>query len=237
MIRKAMVLAAGYGSRMRPLTDHTPKPLLKVGNRCLIDYSLQMLSRAGIKEVCINLHYLPDLIEAYVGRGQRYGLDVHFFREPEILGTGGAIRNASDFFGNDDFIVVNADVITDLDLSAVADYHLTRGGLATMVVLSTPSLPDRNEIAVSSEQRVLSVLGVPRLPHAKTTRIYTGIQYLTRRVFEYLPEGSSSIIESFYQPALLAGESINAYLFDGYWVDSGSPESYNQLLSSPPPVS
>ncbi|MBI2092402.1 MAG: nucleotidyltransferase family protein [Deltaproteobacteria bacterium] len=116
---RAMILAAGLGTRLRPLTHKTPKPLLPVNGRPMIDFSLARVKKAGITNVIINLHYLGGQIKKYVGSGRRYGLKIRYLHEPKILGTGGGIKNAERFLNGGPFVVINSDTLIDIDLKKV----------------------------------------------------------------------------------------------------------------------
>ena len=120
---KAMVLAAGQGTRLHPLTEHTPKALVPVAGRPMIDYSLLLLKRYGIRDIMINLHHLGDQIESYLGDGKQLGLQITYSKEPELLDTGGGLLKAKPFFQDGTFIVINTDVLIDLSLSDLLAFH------------------------------------------------------------------------------------------------------------------
>ena len=131
---KALVLSAGYGERLRPLTDRIPKPLLEVGGRPLIHYPLLMLRAAGITEIAINVHHLGAQIEHALGDGAALGVRITYSPEPILAGTGGPLIALRDFFGDDTFALLNCDTILDLDLERVIAFHRARGGAATFVL-------------------------------------------------------------------------------------------------------
>lgn len=131
---KGLVLSAGYGERLRPLTETTPKPLLEVGGRPLIHYPLLMLKHAGISEVAINVHHLAAEVERTLGDGGALGLRITYSPERELAGTGGPLAVLRDYFGNEPFVLLNCDTILDLDLAATIGFHRERGGMATFVL-------------------------------------------------------------------------------------------------------
>jgi len=131
---KALVLSAGYGERLRPLTDRTPKPILAVGGRPLIHYPLRMLRAAGITEVAINVHHLAAQIEHVLGDGAALGLRITYSPEPVLAGTGGPLAALRGYFGDEPFVLLNCDTILDLDLADLIAFHRARGGLATFVL-------------------------------------------------------------------------------------------------------
>ena len=157
---KALVLAAGYGERLRPITDMIPKPLVEIGGRPLIHYPLLLLRHAGIREVAVNVHHLADKIEAALGRGQALGLAITYAPEPTLLGTGGPLVALRDYFGGAPFLILNGDTIMDLDLPAMIAMHRARGALATMALResASPEAYSRIEIDGNGQIRRMRLL-------------------------------------------------------------------------------
>lgn len=228
---KAMILAAGLGTRLRPLTNNTPKALILVNGRPLIDYSLLLLKKHGVEEVVINLHHLGDLIQKEIGDGSRFGMKVHYSWEPEILGTGGGVRKAGAYLQDAPFLVMNSDVLIDVDLNRLLREHKRRKGLATMVL--KPRDPDSSFTPVwTSRPGRITGIGDEQKPTGKTGSApltFTGIQVIDPRFLDYLPiHGESCIIRQGYLPALAAGEKIYGHLYEGYWNDLGTLDRYRQ---------
>jgi NDP-sugar pyrophosphorylase family protein len=215
---RAMILAAGFGTRLRPLTDKTPKPLLPVKGRPMIDYSLAHVKKAGIKEVIINLHYLGDQIKKYVGSGRRYGLKIRYTSEPKILGTGGGIKNAERFLKSGPFVVINSDTLIDIDLKKVISHHIKKGGAATMVVRRLKKGENYSKLDIA-KNGVLKGFG-------KGQYMFTGVQILEPVIFKYLKK-PSCLIESGYKKLLQAGLPVHAFIHKGYWNDIGTLQRYN----------
>jgi NDP-sugar pyrophosphorylase family protein len=151
---KALVLAAGRGERLRPLTDSTPKPLLELGGRPLIHYPIAMLRRAGVTDVAINVHHLGGRIQSALGRGAREGVNIIWSPEPKLLGTGGALNVLRSFLGDDTFIIVNSDTILDLDLAAMIAAHRDRAALATIALYRAPNADYYSEVQIDSQSRI-----------------------------------------------------------------------------------
>jgi len=215
---RAMVLAAGFGSRLRPLTDHTPKPLLKVGDHPLIAYPLALLRAAGIDEVIINLHHRGDQLRAAVGDGAAYGLSIRYSEEAPILDTGGAIKKAQPFLQRDRFVVLNSDAVCDVDLRAVIDWHSARGALATMVLRADPDAARYGLIEIDATARIRRFLGVPAtVEQPLTPLMFTGVHVFEPEVFAYMDEGRFGINRTTYPRLLTAGCPLYGYMFDGYW--------------------
>jgi mannose-1-phosphate guanylyltransferase len=234
---KAMILAAGLGTRLRPLTNTTPKPLLPVGGTPLILWNLFLLRQAGVVDVMINLHYLGHLIEKALGDGSRYGMRVHYSPEPILLGTGGGIRQAKWFFGREPFLVLNGDTLLDLDVGALLREHVGRhrssdagASLATLVVRKDPH-PEQWGLVEVVDSRILRIngrgAGEGQTGHSER-RMFAGVHVIDPQVLDRLPsDGPCSIIDAYVQ-ALEAGALLRGYLHSGYWSDVGTLERYTE---------
>ena len=130
---RAMVLAAGLGTRLRPITYEMPKPMVPVLNRPVMEHILRLLARHGFEETIANLYWFPDLIEGYFGDGSKAGVSLSYSREQALLGTSGGVRNAADFLG-DSFLVISGDALTDIDLAAMREFHESHDGIATLAM-------------------------------------------------------------------------------------------------------
>ncbi len=151
---RAVVLSAGIGQRLRPLTETVPKPLLEIGGRPLIHYPLLMLKHAGIREVAINTHHLPRVLEASLGSGARLGIDIVWSPEPALTGTGGPLNALRGFLGSDTFVMANSDTILDLDLNEALRFHRDRGALVTLAVARPENLDYYSHIDLDSAARI-----------------------------------------------------------------------------------
>jgi NDP-sugar pyrophosphorylase family protein len=219
---RAMILAAGKGTRLRPLTDSVPKPLIDVAGRPMIAYPLALLRRAGIQEVVINLHHLGDQIRAALGDGNTHGVRILYSEEHPILDTGGAIAAARDYLVGDTFVVLNADTFIDVRLQDVIDFHRRHEALATMVVRADPDAARKDDIHIDAAHRLRRILGHihPADTAAAESRprfFYAGIQVFHPRIFEYLPPGVYSITHDVFPRLLAANEPVYGYVHEGYW--------------------
>ncbi|MGH7878223.1 MAG: nucleotidyltransferase family protein, partial [Candidatus Binataceae bacterium] len=151
---KALVLSAGHGERLRPLTETTPKPLLEVGGRPLIHYPLLMLRAAGIREVAINVHHLAAQIENALGDGRALGLAISYSREPVLRGTGGPLLDLTDYFAGEPFVIVNCDTVMDLDLASMIDFHRRGRGFATLALRAGGDLDAYSRIEIDTASRI-----------------------------------------------------------------------------------
>ncbi len=225
-----MILAAGLGTRLRPLTDSLPKPLLPIAGRPLIVWSLLLLRRYGITEVIVNLHHLGHLIEKELGDGARLGMRVSYSREPVLLGTGGGMKHAASFFQGEAFFVLNGDTLADLDLGAMIARHRTSGAVATLALRDDPDVDRWGAVDTDAEGRVLAITGRgrPRQDGMSIRRMFAGIHVIEPKVLEDLPAGQPSSIIGAYVRRLERGALISGYELKGYWSDIGSIERYEQ---------
>ncbi len=230
MPRRALLLAAGKGERLRPLTNTVPKPLVPVAGQPLIAYALGWLRHHGVAEVAINLHHLGAQIREAVGDGAAYGVAVHYSEEPEILGTGGAIRNLAGWLGDAPFVVVNADIVHDVDLAALARLHHAQRSLATLALRPDPESARYGEIAIDAAGRIRSFLGVPAPTAELTALMFTGVQILDPAIVSRIPwPGPSSSTQHLYLPLVREGAPLFGLRYDGYWSDAGTPASLAAL--------
>lgn len=223
-IHSCVLLAAGFGTRLRPLTEKMPKPMIPFGNEKLIDFHLSTLKKFGIRNVVINLHYLGEQIEHYVGNGSHHGLHVQYSREPEILGTGGGVKQAARLLDTPCF-VINTDTVHNCDLHALAAQHFASQADATLVLRKLKAHETFSPIAIDAAGKITSF-------RKKGDYFFTGIQIISKAVLDQLPPSgqSSCLIEHGYEPMLAAGKNLQSFLYEGYWNDLGTPESYQAAL-------
>ena len=216
---RAMVLAAGLGTRLRPLTDDRPKALVEVGGRPLITYNLELLRRFGITEVVINLHYRGDALRAALGDGSALGLRISWSEEDPILDTGGGIKKVEALLHDDDFLVMNGDTIIDLALDRLIAAHRARGAAATLVLRRDPEQARYGEIEVDEQDRIRRLLGVPASGAARLEPfMFAGVHVMSPAVFHYMPTaGAFSVTRDTYPAMLADGALLYGFRFDGFW--------------------
>ncbi len=226
MKTRAMILAAGFGTRLRPLTLETPKPLVEVGGEPLIARTIRNLQAAGITEIVINLHHLGHRIREALGTGAQYGVELVYSEEAEILGSGGGIKLAEPHLRGGTFLVVNGDALMQPDYAELLAFHRARNALATMV-LRPDEDPDKwGAIEIDADQRIRQfVKKLPPVDVPLRRLMFTGVHVLEPAVFDYLPTTFSSINEVFYPRAITEGKPIFGYVYDGYWSDVGTWEA------------
>jgi mannose-1-phosphate guanylyltransferase len=225
---QALILAGGKGTRLRPLTMHTPKPIVPIANRPLLLYQLELLKRAGIRDVILSLSYQPHKIEDKLGDGGDYRVRINYTVEAAPLGTAGAFRNAAGLI-RETTVVLNGDVLTDIDLGEVLRLHHERQAAATIVLAPVPNPTDYGFVETDGENRVKRFVEKPEPEEVTADTINAGIYVLEPRVLDYIPEGEPFMFEYGVFPKLLeADEAFYGYTWDGYWRDVGSAPNYWQ---------
>ena len=224
-----MILAAGLGTRLRPLTNTIPKPLLPIAGTPLIVWNLLLLKRHGFHQVVINLHYLGPMIEQALGDGSKFGIRIIYSHEPIILGTGGGIKKAEPYFSGEPVLILNADTLVELDLEALRDFHRSRGAAATLALREDQDAERWGLVEVGEQDRILRITG--RGVREATTiaqRMFAGIHILHPRLLQQVPKGVVSSIIDPYVAAIERGEPVLGYDLHGYWSDIGTTERYIQ---------
>ncbi len=213
-----MILAAGLGTRLRPLTDRIPKPLVEVAGHPMVAYPLAIVREAGIRDVIINLHHLGEKIREELGDGSAYGVSITYSEEHPILDTGGAIKKAESFLSGDTFVVLNGDMVIDLDLRAVIEWHRERNATATMVLRPESSDTAYGQIETDRDGRICRFLGQPSVVEKDlVSMMFTGVHVFEPSIFRYMSAGRFGINAETYPAMLAAGERLFGYRFEGYW--------------------
>ena len=239
---KALILAAGFGTRLLPFTENTPKPLFTVAERPLLDIIICSLQYAGCKAVIINTHHLYQKIDSFLDL-QKYSIPVISRHEPEILGTGGAIKNVADFWDDKPFMVINSDIVTDIDLKKVYDFHLNHHHPVTLVLhddpeFNTVSINNNGFITDFHEQVPSRALpsssdSGPKILRPKGTKIltFTGIQVMDPEVLGLIPSSVFSSSIDLYRKLISENKKVRAFISKEYfWKDIGTPERYWQAV-------
>ncbi len=223
---KALVLAAGLGTRLRPFTEHTPKPLFTLDSRPLLGRMIDQLIAAGARTIVVNTHHLAEQIEAYLAT-EPFAARIIVRHEPDILGTGGAIRNTADIWGTTPFMVVNSDVATDIDLAAVYRFHAGHGQPVTLVLRDDAAF---NSVDVNAQGQVVGFSTVDEdVPDGLRRLTFTGIQVLDPQVIDFIPAAGFAHSIDAFKAMLAAGYKIKAFIAAGsHWSDIGTPRRYRQ---------
>jgi mannose-1-phosphate guanylyltransferase len=227
---KAILLAGGKGTRLRPLTVHTPKPIVPILNRPFLFYQIDLLRQVPeIDEVILSLNYQPRRIEELVGDGEGLGMRVRYVVEPMPLGTGGAIRYSGDQL-TESVVVFNGDVLTEVDLGAVLRLHRERKAKATIVLTPVENPRAYGLVETDAQGHVRRFLEKPGEDEITCNTINAGIYVLEPDTFDRIPKDTAWSIERSYFPSLIErGETFVAYIYAGYWIDIGTPAKYLQV--------
>jgi NDP-sugar pyrophosphorylase family protein/aminoglycoside/choline kinase family phosphotransferase len=218
----AFILAAGRGQRLRPITDHFPKPLLPILGKPVLESVLERVSALGVDKIGVNLHYKKNDIEKWIRRSL-FSDWIEFFPEEPVLGTGGALKNAEGFLKNSTFLVHNSDILSDIDLTGLVNYHLSSGNLVTLTVHDYPKF---NKLPIDGKG-FLKGIGMSQ----KVKKLaFTGIAVYQPDFLKILPPGISSVVDS-WQKAMDEGHKIGTFDVTGYrWTDIGTPASYAKAI-------
>jgi NDP-sugar pyrophosphorylase family protein len=227
---QALILAGGKGTRLRPLTVYTPKPIVPVMNRPFLLYQIDILAKAGIKDIVLSLSYQPDKIEDLLGDGSDYGVHLTYVTEPSPMGTGGAYRYAADWL-TETSVVLNGDILTDVDLSAIIEFHREKSSSATLTLTRVKDPSGFGLVQTDEESRVLRFLEKPKAEDAAKQNVNTvnaGIYVLEPSILDLIPAGEARSFEYDVFPAILEkGKPFFGFVMeDGYWRDLGNPKSY-----------
>jgi mannose-1-phosphate guanylyltransferase len=218
---KAMILAAGYGTRLRPLTDKMPKVLMPVANKPIIARVIEHLKAHGVSGIVVNAHHLHEQLTTYLDSGRPFGLNIEVRVEPEILGTGGGIKNTERFWDHEPFVVINGDILTDIDLTHAYEEHRRSGALVTLVLHDCEPF---NQIRVDTLGNVTDIAR----KSSPGRLAFTGIHVINPELLSFIPPGVFSDVIACYQELIEGGKKrINAVVAKGrYWRDMGTIKSY-----------
>jgi len=226
---KALILAAGFGTRLLPFTNHTPKPLFPISGQPMLDKTIRDLMKAGCTGIIVNTHHLHQQIDEFL-RKQNYKIPVSTRYEPEILGTGGAIKNTSDFWDEQPFMVINSDILTDIDLKAVYKYHLVHAHPATLVLHDFQMF---NHVSVTGEGFITGFDKSDAAPDSKTPLklAFTGIQVIDSDLLNLIPGNCFYSVIDLYKNLISANRIVKALIITGhFWSDIGTPEAYHDAV-------
>jgi len=229
---QALILAGGKGTRLRPLTVYTPKPIVPICNRPFLLYQIDTLRRAGITDITLSLSYQPNKIEQLLGDGSDHGVKLKYTVEPQPRGTAGAYKYAEDLI-REQTVVLNGDILTDLDLKAVVREHNERNATATIVLTPVDNPQDYGLVETESDGRIRRFLEKPKVNEITCNNINAGTYILEPKVLDFLPAGENYSFEYGLFPDLLARkEPFYAHIPPRtYWIDIGTPQRYLQVHS------
>jgi NDP-sugar pyrophosphorylase family protein len=230
---RAMILAAGFGTRLWPLTIGRTKPAIPFLNRPLIAYTIDYLRQFGVSELIVNLHHEPASVRDQIGDGSQYGVHISYsVEEPEILGTSGALDHVRDVLGQGTFIVINGKIITNLDLNAALATHRASGAIATLVLRPNTRRERFSEVLVDDTQSIVAFGGFPDLKvdpsPSPSPLMFTGIQIMEPAILDFIPRGraSDSVRDVYPQLIAMNNHSLGAYVGEGEWHELSTLDRY-----------
>ena len=226
---KAMILAAGVGSRLDPLTRNVPKPMVPVLNKPVMEHIVEMLARNGFKDIMVNLHYLGDQIRDYFGDGSKWGVKIEYSPEDQLWGDAGSLKRCEEFFRDDVFVVVGGDDLADFDVESLVEFHRDNEAIATLA-LSLVEDPSQYGIALLNDRgRITRFLEKPKAANLFSNSANTGVYVVHPRIFDLIPEGEKFGFGNDLFPMLREENArfFGKYAF-GYWKDVGSLKQYQE---------
>ncbi len=222
---KAVIMAGGEGTRLRPITTDIPKPMAPILGKPVMEYAIDLLKKHGVAETAVTLHYLPDCIKSYFGKTYK-GMTLKYFVEETPLGTAGSVRSARAFL-DDTFVVISGDALTDIDLSAAYAFHKAKGADVTIVLKNVETPVDYGVVIVDGEGRIQRFLEKPPWSDVFSDTVNTGIYLIEPQVMDRIPENTKADFSKDLFPALMdSGANLYGWLSNGYWCDIGNPEQY-----------
>lgn len=222
---KALVLAGGFGTRLRPLSCTRPKLLFPLANEVILDWTLKNLANSGVDTVVLAVNYMAEALVRYFGP-TKFDLGIIYSREDRPLGTGGPIKKAAELLvDGEPFLVLNGDVISDIDYGRLIEYHRQKGGLATIALIRVPDPSRYGAVELDSDDRVLRFVEKPVFGTAPSNLINAGIYVMDKEVLDYIPDGKVSTETEIF-PQLAKEGKLYGYEGRGLWVDIGVPDSY-----------
>lgn len=227
---KAMVLAAGLGTRLRPLTDLISKPMAPIVNRPVMEHIVRLLVKHNFTDIVCNLHWYPDVIRNYFCDGSKWGINIVYSYEKELLGTAGGVKNVEDFFEDRTFLVISGDSLTDIDLTDAVKFHKEKGGVATLILTEVEDTSQYGVVLVDEDMKIKGFQEKPLGGEAKSNLANSGIYIFEPEIFNYLPPrgqfcdfGKDLFPDLFDKNVLYYG-----YRHSQYWNDVGGLDQYQQ---------
>src|SRR3989344_3158069 len=219
---KALILCAGRGERLKPLTDTIPKPMVPINNKPLLEYSILLCKKHGITEIAINTSYLPEKIKEYFGNGEKFGVNINYSYEPELLGTSGALNNFLKFL-DETFLVFYGDAITDINVTEMLNYHKNKKSLATLALRKKPKENETQSLIFADNNlKLTKFIEKPNEEQVQELAkdyklINSGIYILEPQVLKYIPEGFSDFAYDIFPKLIEQGKEVHAFLMDNYY--------------------
>ncbi len=229
---KAILLAAGKGTRLRPLTEKTPKVLIPINGKPIMEYHVEQLAFAGIKSIFINLHYLPQKIKNHFQSGRKWGIEIEYSYEPEILGTSGAVKNLKKNMGKEPFLVIYGDNFLNIDYKKFIKYSEANGGIGNIAVFEKKDVQGCGIVEIGENQEIFRFIEKPIKKEIFSHWVNAGVYYLRKDIFEHIRPGNSDFGFDVFPQLLLKGKKLYAYKLKGEVLGIDSLELLEKLSSN-----
>lgn len=224
---KAMVMAAGVGSRLMPLTSTIPKPMVPIVNRPVMEYCIRLLKNHGIRNIIANTHYMPDVITEYFSDGKDFGVDLTYSYEKTLLGTAGGVKNNS-WFLDDTFFVISGDALTNINLTEMYNFHKEKKALVTLALKPVKDVTQYGVVVTDKNNKINAFQEKPKKNEALSNLVNTGIYIFEPQIFEYIPDGFYDFGKELFPKLVSMNEEIYGYMTNDYWCDVGNLNVYRQ---------
>ncbi|MFH0952174.1 MAG: sugar phosphate nucleotidyltransferase [Patescibacteria group bacterium] len=229
-ISKALVLAGGRGISMRPFTYEMPKTMIPLRNKPILEYTIEKLRNAGIRDLLVHIGHLGDKIQSHFGDGKAFGVNITYQTEKNENGTAAPLRTAKSFFKNQPFLLHYGDVVSDIDIHDFIDFHLMASSIASMALTSMADNPADFGVVRLHGTKVVSFKEKPGKGKRVSSLVNSGIYIFEPKVFNYVPKTGYSMLEKDVIPKLLDDNKLTGYVFSGRWFDISSPEIYEKAI-------
>lgn len=224
---KAFILAAGAGTRLRPLTYEVPKPMIPLANKPVIEYTVETLKKHNISSIAMNLHTLPHLITDYFGDGDKFGVSISYSYEENLLGTAGGLKKCKKFFDST-FVVMSGDGLSDVDLTSALEFHKKKKSLATMILKKIETRFSYGITLTDRFNKIINFVEKPTWGSVFSDTVNTGIYIFEPEIFKYIPDGFYDFGHDLWPKLLKLKKPIYAYTTNGYWTDIGNIDEYKK---------
>ena len=229
---KAVILAAGKGTRLGAITESIPKPLLEIKGLPILQHSVQRCVQDGIDTLFINTHHLGERIRELLGDGARFGATIHYSFEPELLGTAGALRNFTQWLTDDDFFVIYGDNYFDYNLADIARFHRMKGGIGTVALYEIEDVSHSGIAMLDTDQRIQRFIEKPTPEETLSHLVNCGMYVLSPRIFSYIPDGASDFGKDIFPALLDSGEALYGMVHEGGLIPVDTLQMLSKARSS-----
>lgn len=228
-IRQALILAGGDGVKMRPFTYELPKTMIPVKGRPILEHIIELLREYDIREIYVAIGHLGEKVKDHFGDGAKFGVRINYIEEKRKMGTGGSLKNAIIRLGNEPFLLIWGDVLIDIDLGDMIDFHLERSPIMTVALTSVEDPTEYGAVKLHGEN-IVEHKEKPKKTAAMSHLVSAGVHIVDPSISDFIPPKSFSTLEEDVVPKLIRNKKIKGYLFEGQWFDVGTPEIYQRAI-------